>query len=100
MSKPIRVRASRARRPRSEVACFGADGALRWTFPRFGAATGLIDAHGVALYSDAGALICTDPAGNRATVWMAPGSIGRIGPLIAAGSRLWVGAGRLVFGLD
>jgi hypothetical protein len=84
----------------SEVVCFAADGVLRWAFPRFGAATGLIDAHGVALYSDAGALICTDPAGSRATVWMAPGSIGRIGPLIAAGSRLWVGAGRFVFGLD
>jgi hypothetical protein len=84
----------------SEVACFDAGGALRWTFPRFGAATGLIDAHGVALYSDAGALICTDPAGGRATVWVAPGSIGRIGPLAATGSRLWAGAGRVVFGLD
>lgn len=83
----------------SEVACLDADGALRWTFPRVGAATGLIDTSGVTLYSDGGALICTDLAGGRATVWMAPSSIGRIGPLAASGSRLWAGAGRFVFGL-
>jgi hypothetical protein len=83
----------------SEVACLDADGALRWTFARAGAATGLIDTSGVALYSDGGALICTDPVGGRATVWVAPGSIGRIGPLAATGSRLWAGAGRFVFGL-
>jgi hypothetical protein len=83
----------------SEVACIDAEGVLRWTFPRFGAATGLIDARGVAVYSDAGALICTDPAGGRATVWVAPSSIGRLGPLAASASSLWVGAGRFVFGL-
>jgi hypothetical protein len=83
----------------SEVACFDAEGALRWTFSRFGAATGLIDARGVALYSDGGALICTNPDGSRSTVWMAPMSIGRLGPLAASASTLWVGTGRFVFGL-
>jgi hypothetical protein len=83
----------------NEVACFDAEGALLWTFPRLGAATGLIDARGVVLYSDAGALICTDPAGARATVWSAPSSIARLGPLAASASRLWVAAGRSVFGL-
>jgi hypothetical protein len=83
----------------SEVACFDDEGSLRWTFPRVGAAMGLIDPHAVALYSDGGALICTDMHGSRATVWTAPGSIVRIGPLGGTASRLWVGAGQLVFGL-
>jgi hypothetical protein len=99
-----------------EVACFDAEGALRWTFPRSGAAVGLIDPQAVALYSDGGALICTDAHGNRATVWMAPSGIDRLGPIGGTGSQLcsahrlrpepgalpamlWVGAGRVVFGL-
>lgn len=85
----------------SAVACIDAEGALRWSFPRFGAATGLIDPHGVALYSDRNTLISTDPLGDRATVWTAPAGLGvkRLGPLAATATRMWVGSGRWVFGL-
>jgi hypothetical protein len=83
----------------SQIACIDAEGALRWSFPRFGAATGLIDAHGVALSSDHGLLIATDPLGARATVWTAPEGVTRLGPLAATAERMWVGAGRFVFGL-
>ena len=81
------------------IASIDANGARRWSFPRSGAATGLIDPQGVALYSDAGRLISTDPAGARATVWTAPAKVTRLGPLAATRERLWVGGGRLVFGL-
>jgi hypothetical protein len=87
----------------SEVACFDGEGRLRWTSPRSGAAVGLIDPQGVALYSDGGTLVCSEslagPAGERATVWTAPSGIGRLGPLSGSASRIWVGAGRIVFGL-
>ena len=83
----------------SEVASFDADGQPRWSFARSGAATGLIDEQGVALYSDGGALISTGPGGGRATVWLAPEGITRLGPLAATPSGLRVGAGRSVFGL-
>jgi hypothetical protein len=87
----------------SQIACIAADGPLRWSFPRFGAATGLIDPGGVALYSDRGMLISTDPLGARASVWTAPEGVGRVdrlGPLAATATRMWVGAGQRVFGLE
>jgi hypothetical protein len=83
----------------SQVASIDANGALRWSFPRFGAATGLIDPHGVALYSDRSMLIATDPLGARTTVWTAPEGVTRLGPLAATATHMWVGAGRFVFGL-
>jgi len=83
----------------SQVACFDESGALRWSFPRSGAATGLIDPNGVALYSDRGSLIAGDAQGARATVWTAPDGVDRLGPLAATATRMWVASGRRVFGL-
>jgi hypothetical protein len=83
----------------SQITGLDAEGALRWSFPRFGAATGLIDPGGVTLYSDRGMLIAIDPLGARASVWMAPEGVVRLGPLAAAGPRMWVASGRWVFGL-
>jgi hypothetical protein len=84
----------------SQIACLDADGHLRWSFPRSGAATGLIDPGGVALYSDRNMLISTDSLGTRATVWTAPDAVTRLGPLAATATRMWVGTGRYVFGLE
>ncbi|PRP98101.1 hypothetical protein ENSA5_30860 [Enhygromyxa salina] len=83
----------------TQVASFDPEGAERWSVAREGDPTGLIDEHGIALFSDAGSLISMDSDGARATVWIAPESIARLGPLAATNERLWVGADRLVFGL-
>lgn len=85
----------------SSVACIDAEGALRWSSPRSGAAAGLIDSRGVALYSDRNELIATDPQGARASVWTAPAGLAvkRLGALAATATRMWVGSGRFVFGL-
>jgi hypothetical protein len=84
----------------SQVACLDADGLLRWSFPRVGAAMGLIDPSGVALYSDHNMLISTDLLGTRATVWTAPEGVTRLGSLAATALRMWVAAGQRVFGLE